>query len=97
MDLTVEVAGVLSAPLPLAFQLAGCLTCRLQTESLMPGIASARPEPNPTVTTLSQPVRAHRLLPEENQEEYAKQDPMPEPFTPIVAVAPEQKKEEDDP
>jgi hypothetical protein len=63
----------------------------------MPGIASARPEPNPTVTTLSQPFRAHRRLPEANREEYDKQDPLPEPFTLIVATATEQKKEEDDP
>jgi len=63
----------------------------------MPSITPAWSEPNPTVTTLSQPVRAHRLLPEENQEEYDKQDPLPEPFAPIVVVAPEQKKEEDDP
>jgi hypothetical protein len=56
-----------------------------------------RPEPNPTVTTLSQPIRAHRLLPKENREEYDKQDALPEPFTPFVAAAPQQKKEEDDP
>jgi len=97
MDLAVEITGVLPAPLPLAFQLAGRLTLRLQAEALMPGITPAWSEPNPTVTTLSQPLRAHRLLPKTNKEEYDKHNPLPEPFTPIVAVAPEQKKEEDDP
>jgi len=36
----------------------------------MPRIAPARAEPNPAVTTLSQSFRTHRLLPEENREEY---------------------------
>jgi len=80
MDLAVKIAGVLPAPLPLAFHLAGRLTLRLQAEALMPGITPARPEPNPTVTTLSQSFRAHRCLPEEDREEYDKQDPLSEPF-----------------
>jgi hypothetical protein len=49
------------------------------------------------VTTLSQSFRAHSLLLQQNREEYDKQDPRPEPFTPIAATTPEQKKEEDDP
>jgi len=49
------------------------------------------------VTTLSQSYRTHRLLPEQSREEYDNHDPLPEPFTPIVAAATEQKKEEDDP
>jgi len=101
MDLAVEVARVLPAPVPLTRPLAGRLTGRLQTEPLMPGIAPAWPEPNPTVTTLSQPCRAHRFLPEENREEYDNHGLPPEPFTPTATTAAdqlrEQKKEEHDP
>jgi len=99
--LAMKVARVLPAPLPLARQLAGRPTGRIQTEALMPGIAPAWPEPNPTVTTLSQPIRAHRLLPEENREEYDNHGLPPVPFTPAAATAADalraQKNEEDAP
>ena len=101
VDIAMEIAGVLLTPFPLARQLAGRLTDRLQTEALMPGIAPAWPEPNPTVATLSQPIRAHCLLPEENREEYDNHGLPPKSFTPTAATAAdalrEQKKEEDDP
>ena len=58
-----EVAWVLTAPLLLARTLAGDLAFRLQAESLMPGIARRRPEPNPAMATLSQSFRTHRFLP----------------------------------
>jgi hypothetical protein len=58
-----EVARGLPAPLLLACALAARLTFRLQAEPLVIGIAWMRLEPNPTVTTLSEPFRAHRLPP----------------------------------
>jgi len=65
-----EVARVLTAPLLLTRSLAGGQALRLQTESLMPSISPARPEPNPAVATLSQSFRAHQLLPLQSREEY---------------------------
>ena len=92
-----KITGVLVTPFPLTGVLAGHPAFRRQAVSLMPGIAPARPEPNPAMTTLSQSFCAHRVLPKENREEYDKHSPLTDRFTQIVATPPEQKKEEDDP
>ena len=67
----------------------------------MVAVPRMRPEPIPTVTTLSLSLRAHRLLPKENREEYDNHGLLPNRFTQIDATAAdrprEQKKEEDDP
>lgn len=101
MDLTAEISRVLPAPLPLTRQLAGLLAFRLRAELLVVAVPRMRPEPIPTVTTLSLSLRAHRLLPKENREEYDNHGLLPNRFTQIDATAAdrprEQKKEEDDP
>ena len=67
----------------------------------MVAVPRMRPEPIPTVTTLSLSLRAHRRLPKENREEYDNHGLLPNRFTQIDATAAdrprEQKKEEDDP
>jgi hypothetical protein len=67
----------------------------------MVGIARMRPDTNPTVTTLSQSFRAHRLLPKKSQEEYDNHGVRPErltqPSATTSAMPNEQKKKEDDP
>jgi len=101
MDLTAEISRVLPAPLPLTRQLAGLLAFRLRAELLVVAVPRMRPEPIPTVTTLSLSLRAHRRLPKENREEYDNHGLLPNRFTQIDATAAdrprEQKKEEDDP
>jgi hypothetical protein len=61
IDLAMEVSRVLSAPLFLTCPLAGRSAFRLQAELLVVGISAMRPEPNITVTTLSESLRAHLL------------------------------------
>lgn len=95
-----KVSRVLAAPFPLARLFAGSKACRLPAEALMPGMTSVWPEPNTTVTTLSQTFCAHRLLPVIEQEEYDNHGLRPEPFfhaaTPAVNRLQQKKKEEDD-
>ncbi|PIP05936.1 MAG: hypothetical protein COX52_09270 [Syntrophobacterales bacterium CG23_combo_of_CG06-09_8_20_14_all_48_27] len=66
----------------------------------MVSIARMRPEPNPTVTTLTESFRAHRLLPSKNREEYNKRPHTDRPFMPnsgrIGLYHLAAKKEEDD-
>ena len=101
MDLSVKISRALPAPLPLAFPLAGRLAFRLRAELLVVDVPRMRPEPNPTVTTLLLSLRAHRLLPGQNREEYDN-DPYVdrrnyEPGRPAATAPPTAKKEEDDP
>ena len=49
-----------------------------------------RPEPIPTVTTLSLSLRAHRRLPKENREEYDNHGLLPNRFTQIDATVGQQ-------
>jgi hypothetical protein len=75
-----EVARVLPAPFPLTRQLAGNLAFRPAAKSLVITIPRMRSEPSPTVTTLSESIRAHRFLPFESREEYNKQLHTDRPF-----------------
>ena len=72
MHFAVKVIVVLPAPLLLARTLAGYPAFRLAAITLMVGITCMGFEPNPTVATLSESRRAHRLPPVANQEEYDK-------------------------
>ena len=96
-----EIARVLPPPFPLTFPLAGHLAFRLRAELLVVGITRVRPEPNPTVRTLSQTFRTHRPLPDENREEYDNHAPLTQSFARTIATAAASlsgpKKEENDP
>jgi hypothetical protein len=72
IGIAMEVSRILSAPLFLTCPLAGRSAIRLQTEQLVVGIPPMRPEPNITVTTLSESLRAHLLSSEKPGEEYNK-------------------------
>jgi hypothetical protein len=65
-----EVARVLAAPLLPAGPLAGRPAFRPRTELLVVGIARMGLEPSPTVTTLSKPACAHRILLVKHPEAY---------------------------
>jgi hypothetical protein len=58
-----EVAWILAVPLLLARALARRPAVPFHTEALVVGITRMRPEPTPTVATLSKPFGAHRFLP----------------------------------